>query len=157
MAAFQLQACGGERYETRLEVGKPAIEFTARTLEGETISLSDYRGKVVLLDFWATWCGPCLAELPNVKRVYEKYGAEGFVVIGVSLDIDRRKLERFVREHDIRWPQVYDGRGWENDVARLYGVVAIPATLLLDKNGNVRQAGLHGAQLETSVKALIEG
>lgn len=138
-----------------LPPGRPALEFTAEDLLGNKISLSDYRGKVVLLDFWATWCGPCLAELPNVKQVYHKYRDEGFIVIGISLDSDRQALETFLMEQGIEWPQIFDGKGWDNEISDLYRVYSIPSTFLVDRDGIIRYTDLRGRSLERSVKELL--
>ena len=136
--------------------GTPAPDFRAGDIAGNEISLSDYRGKVVLLDFWATWCAPCVEELPNVRRVYEKYGKNGFEVIGISLDVDQIDLEAFLLRERIDWPQIFDGKGWENEISRLYGVQSIPSTFLLDRNGFIRHVGLRGSDLELSVAALLD-
>jgi peroxiredoxin len=141
--------CGDSR------IGQPAQDFTARDLAGNEVSLSDYRGKVVLLDFWATWCAPCVEELPNVKRVHNEYKNDGFAVIGVSLDNNRSALEAFVQNQGIEWPQVFDGRGWENEVSTVYQVNAIPAMFLIDKEGVLRYTNLRGPKLERSVKKLL--
>jgi len=140
---------------SELPAGRPALGFTAEDLSGNTISLSDYRGKVVLLDFWATWCGPCLSELPNVKRVYKKYRDEDFVVIGISLDSNREQFETFILKQGIEWPQIFDGKGWDNEVSQLYNIFSIPSTFLVDRDGIIRYTNLTGPNLERSVKALL--
>jgi len=143
-------ACGDSR------VGQPTLDFTAEDLEGNRISLSDYRGKVVLLDFWATWCGPCLAELPHVREVYGKHKDSGFEVIGISLDIDPVALGDFVQKQGITWPQVFDRKGWDSEVAALYKVDAIPTTFLIDREGIIRYIDPMGRDLERAVKALLD-
>jgi thiol-disulfide isomerase/thioredoxin len=137
-------------------IGVRAADFAAPDLFGNAVSLSDYRGKVVLLDFWATWCGPCVSELPNVKYIYEKYKDAGLAVIGISLDANRNDLEYFVRIADIEWPQIFDGKGWENDLSRLYNIYSIPTTILLDRNGVIRYMNLRGHdELEHAVRDLL--
>lgn len=139
----------------RLAVGSDPIPFSVEDLNGKTISLGDYKGKVVLLDFWATWCGPCRQEMPNVVKLYNKYHSKGFEIIGISLDANRKTLERYLREQGVTWPQYYDGRGWKNKVASLYRVRAIPATYLIDKKGKIRYRSVRGHRLAQAVDKLI--
>jgi thiol-disulfide isomerase/thioredoxin len=122
---------------------------------GKTLSLAKYKGKVVLLDFWATWCQPCKVEMPNVIRIHKKFNPKGFEIIGISLDSDARALENFVKANGIAWPQYFDGKGWKNDVAGLYRVRSIPATYLIDKKGKIRYQSLRGAELEKAVEQLL--
>lgn len=133
----------------------PAINTTG--LDGKPILLDGYKGKVLLIDFWATWCGPCRAELPNVKAVFEKYKDQGFDILGVSLDRDQEMLEAFIAENEMPWRQIFDGKGWQNEIAVLYGVKSIPKTYLLDRDGKVVTIGVRGDALEPAVAALIEG
>jgi peroxiredoxin len=132
----------------------PAIQ--AKDLKGETQTLERYQGKVLLLDFWATWCGPCRTELPNVKSIYEKYHDRGFEVLAVSLDENRDTLERFVKAQSLPWPQLFDGKGWKNEIAQRYGVTSIPKMLLLDRSGVIRYIDARGAALSTAVSELVK-
>lgn len=142
--------------DQKLAVGNEPISFSVTGIDGETISPEKYRGKVLLLDFWATWCGPCKQEMPNVKRVYSKYNKKGFEIVGISLDRSRADLDTYIEKNGITWPQFYDGKFWKNDVAVKYNVQSIPATYLIDKKGKIRYKSLRGNQLEPAVKKLLE-
>lgn len=141
----------------RLVTGNEAIDFSANTEAGEKISLEDYRGEVVLLDFWASWCAPCKREMPNVKRVYKKYHQKGFEIIGISLDKSKEKFKDYIEEQDISWPQIFDGGRGGGDIARKYAVYAIPATFLIDREGKIAGKNMRGPQLGEAVANLIEG
>ena len=126
-------------------------------LEGGQWSLSEQHGKIVLVNFWATWCPPCRAELPNVIKTYEANHKAGFEIIGISLDQDKQKLTSFMKDKNMTWAQYFDGRGWQNKLAAKYGVESIPATFLLDRQGTVIGKDLRGAELDQAVvKALAK-
>jgi peroxiredoxin len=135
-----------------------AVEMKFTALDGRVVDLAALRGKVVLIDFWATWCGPCKEELPNVKAAYEKYHAQGFEVVAISLDAekDRQKLIDYVREKDLPWPQHFDGKGWKNEFSVKFGIRAIPAMFLLDQEGKVASTNARGAKLESEIRRLLK-
>ena len=137
-------------------VGKKAIDFNVKDLDGNDLSLEKYQGNVILLDFWAVWCGPCIAEMPNVKGVYEKHKDANFQIIGISLDQSREKLIGYLEKEGIAWPQFFDGNGWENWVAQMYGINSIPRMYLIDGDGIIRKANVRGSALEPAVAELIQ-
>ena len=136
-------------------VGKVVPNFSATDLDDKPISLQDYRGKVVLLDFWAVWCGPCVGEMPNVKKVYETHKDKGFDIIGISLDTDEDRLRNYLKENDIPWRQIYSGKGWDSPLAKQYHIRSIPAPWLIARDGTLISREARGVKLERLVvKAL---
>ncbi|MEY2905503.1 MAG: hypothetical protein RJA52_1519 [Bacteroidota bacterium] len=131
-------------------------DFTQLSPEGEAISLSQLRGKYLLLDFWASWCGPCRRENPNVVRLYNLYKEKGFEILGISLDNDRNRWLNAIEKDQLTWPHVSDLKGWSNDVAKLYGVTSIPKTILLDPEGKIVALNLRGEALENVLKELFD-
>jgi thiol-disulfide isomerase/thioredoxin len=129
--------------------------FAEQDLDGKPLKLESHRGHVVLVDFWATWCPPCVAEFPNVFAAYQKYHSKGFDIVGISLDEDRAALDKFIKEKGVTWPQFFDGKGWENKLARQYGVVSIPASYLLDSSGKIISVGLRGPALDAQLETLL--
>lgn len=118
-----------------LSAGKKAPAFEAKTTDGKTVKFPEtYKGKVVLLDFWATWCNPCRAEVPNVVDAYKKFHPQGFEVLGVSLDRGNsgEQLSKFTGDKEMSWPQVYDGKFWQAELAQKYGIMSIPRPILVD-------------------------
>ena len=111
------------------------LRFTA--VDGTEFDLAKLRGKVVMIDFWATWCGPCCQEVPNVVAAYRKYHEQGFEIVGVSLDQDKDNLLAFTKQHEMVWPQYFDGKGWQNSVSSSYGIEAVPAMWLVGKDGKL--------------------
>jgi thiol-disulfide isomerase/thioredoxin len=147
----------GESVKIRksLVAGSKFPDFEEKDLAGKPLSIANYKGKVVLVDFWATWCGPCVKELPNVIKAYEKYHDKGFEIIGVSLDEDEQKLKTFIKDKNMTWVQYFDGKGWANKLAGKYGVQSIPSTYLLDGEGKIIGSNLRGEALDAAVaKAL---
>jgi thiol-disulfide isomerase/thioredoxin len=138
------------------KMSKP-VEMTCTAIDGREIDLLKLRGKVVLIDFWATWCGPCIAELPEMKKVHAAYHDKGFEIVGISLDSerDRQKLLKFIEKENMPWPQYFDGKGWQNKFALENAITAIPAMFLLDQNGMIVSTDARGGKLETEVKRLL--
>ena len=146
----------GKKIQRSLVVGSKFPDFAQKDTAGKPLSVANYKGKVVLVDFWATWCGPCVAELPNVLKTYEKYHGKGFEIVGISLDQDGAKLASFTKEKNMTWPQFFDGKGWGNELAVKYGVNSIPATYLLDAQGNIAAKDLRGDALEAQVAKMVK-
>ena len=146
-----------EMFDSRLKVGAAPFPIIGKDLAGKAASLNDYKGKVLLLDFWATWCGPCVAELPNVIAAYSKYHTKGFEILGISLDqADARpKLEKFIADQKMPWRQVYDGKFWEAANAEAYGVRSIPFTLLIGRDGKIAAVGARGPALAPAIEAAL--
>ena len=130
------------------------LKFTA--VDGREVDLSKMQGKVVLIDFWATWCGPCVAELPNVLKAYKELHPKGFEIVGISLDSDKAKLESFVKERGMEWPQYFDGKSWRNEISSKYGINSIPAMWLVNKKGMVVSTSARGGLEEKVHKLLAE-
>ena len=149
------QGGGALRELGSIKLGEAAPDFAAPDLSDNEITLAGYRGqKVVLLDFWATWCGPCMRELPHVKQVYDELHPRGFEVLGISFDRDRNALEKVVREQNIPWPQSFASNG-ENPLGRQFGIDHFPSMWLVDQKGLVRFISA-GADLRGKVLKLMQ-
>lgn len=137
-------------------VGQVAPDFTQNDPDGKPVKLSDFKGQYLLVDFWASWCGPCRAENPNVVAAYNKYKGKKFTILGVSLDRDKAAWLKGIQDDKLTWTQVSDVKYWDNEVAKLYGVRSIPANFLLDKNGRIVGRNLRGDKLEEALAKLVK-
>jgi len=143
----------------RLSLPGHPMKITGTLLSGAPFNAQSLTGKVVLVDFWATWCGPCVAEIPNVLQAYEKYHAKGFEVVGISLDEDRDALEKFVTEQKIPWPILYEkpvGEGWRHPLSTFYGISGIPTVILIGREGNVITLNARGEKLGEQLAILFK-
>lgn len=136
------------------ELKSKPLEMKFTAVDGREVDVSKLRGKVVLIDFWATWCGPCVAELPNLLKAYEALHGQGFEIVGISLDQEKDQLEAFVKERGMAWPQYFDGKGWGNEISTKYGIGSIPTMWLLNKEGMVVSTNARSG-LEEQVKKLL--
>lgn len=130
------------------------LQFTA--VSKNEVDLTLMRGKVILVDFWASWCGPCITEMPNVVSTYQRLHPKGFEIVGISLDQDKDKMLEAMKKHGMEWEQFFDGAGWKNKISSSYGIDSIPATWLIDKKGMLRSSGLRGEALAAAVEKLLK-
>ncbi|MGZ4036432.1 MAG: redoxin domain-containing protein, partial [Bacteroidia bacterium] len=138
-------------------IGQEAPELSLATPEGGQLKLSSLRGKIVMIDFWASWCGPCRKDMPHVKEVYAKYKSKGFEILGVSLDREKQDWVEAIKKDGLSWPQISDLKFWDSEAARLYNVQSIPHTVLVDKEGKILAKGLRGPELDKALEAIFSG
>lgn len=146
-------------YDPRLKVGAVPFAFNAKDVMGKPVNLGVYKGRVVLLDFWATWCEPCIAEIPTLVGAYKKFSAKGFSILGISLDQagQRNNLINFTKANKMPWRHIYEGKFWASPIAQKYKVQAIPFNLLIGRDGKIAAVNVHGAALSTAIsKALAK-
>ena len=139
----------------QLKVGNMAPRFQQATNDGRKLGTEDFKGKVVLLDFWASWCVPCRRANPEVVKAYKKYKDKGFAILSISLDEDGGKWKEAIKADGLNWDHVSDLKGWDNEVAKLYNVQEIPAAFLLDKNGKIIAYGFHADELDKLLKEIL--
>jgi peroxiredoxin len=144
-----------QKMKNNIGLGKAAKDFTVKLYQGGDFQLSRQKGKVVLIDFWATWCGPCRQEIPNLKQYYQAFNGKGFEIIGISLDKQEEQLKEYLEKEKLPWKISFSGKFWNDDTARLYSVHSIPSYWLIDKKGVLRHFGLRGEQLKKAVEELL--
>ena len=162
LAAHEQGTKVGQFFDGMLgELDKPSVgdvmEISFTATDGSKVDLAAMKDKVVLVDFWATWCGPCVREMPNLIKAYEKYHDKGFEIIGISLDKDREALDKFVKKQGLAWPQCFDGKGWQTELAGKFGIRGIPATFLVGKDGKVLTTDLRGDALDKQLEEQLGG
>lgn len=151
------ETLAAQKIQASLAPGAEFPNFEVTDLDGKPLSIAGLKGKVVLIDFWATWCDPFVQELPTILAAYEKYHDQGFEIVGISLDQDKEALTKFIAEHEMTWPQFFDGKGWQNELAKKYGIRSVPASYLLDKDGKIIASGLRGEGLIEAVGKAVGG
>jgi peroxiredoxin len=139
-----------------LNIGDAAPAFTMNGPDGKPISLADFKGKVVMLDFWATWCPPCVRSIPHVKELWAQYKDKDFVILGVSLDRDLDKWSTYIKDQNMSWPQVSDGKYWENAAAMQYQIESIPSVWILDKQGRIVLKNMNPLAEAESIEKTIQ-
>ncbi|MCK5005062.1 MAG: TlpA family protein disulfide reductase [Candidatus Aminicenantes bacterium] len=144
-----------KRIKTVIGIGKPAKDFSTILISGGKISLSSLKGKVVLIDFWATWCPPCIKGIPHIKKLYKEYKNRNFEIVGISLDKKKDLVEQYISKEQIKWKMIYSGKAWADDIARLYNVNLIPSYWIIDRKGILRDFGIH-LRDEHKLKQAIE-
>lgn len=139
-----------------VDIGQPYTDFALPTPDGQSLKVSDvHQGNVMLIDFWASWCGPCRRANPEVVAIYSEYKEKGFEILGVSLDRDEASWKKAIEDDQLTWPQISDLKYWNSEGAELYGVPAIPHTVLIDREGKIVAKNLHGDELRKAIESLL--
>lgn len=141
---------------SRVEIGKQAPEFTQNDTTGNPIKLTDFRGKFVLLDFWASWCPDCRVQSPDLVKTYATFKDKNFEILGISFDRDRNSWIKAIHTDKLHWKHVSDLKRWQNDVGTLYGVKAIPQNVLIDPSGKIIARNIHGEELNKKLKEVLK-
>jgi peroxiredoxin len=155
-------SAAGKKMENSLAVlkkgsnGQKMIDFTQNDPSGKPVSFSSFKGKYVLVDFWASWCGPCRGENPNIVKAYNRFSPKGFTVLGISLDQDGAKWKKAIEDDKLPWDQVSQLTGWKNEVSQYYGIQGIPSNYLVDPNGIIVARNLRGEQLTKKLEELLK-
>ncbi|WP_256003940.1 TlpA disulfide reductase family protein [Pedobacter deserti] len=139
----------------RSDIGTPMLNFTQNDVDGKPVTFAAFKGKYVLVDFWASWCGPCRAENPNVLKAYNTYKDKNFTVVGISLDDKGENWKKAIKDDGMPWTQLSDLKGWKNEVSQYYGINGIPSTLLVDPQGNIIAKDLRGEMLNHKLEELF--
>jgi thiol-disulfide isomerase/thioredoxin len=139
-----------------MELRTKPLELSFTATDGRKIDMTELRGKVVLIDFWATWCPPCVAEAPQLVETYKKYHERGLEIIGISLDQNREALEKFTKENGMTWPQFFDGKGWNNEFAQRFNIQSVPTMWLFGRDGKLKDASARGERLNSLIENALD-
>lgn len=145
----------GRELTGTIRIGVEAPVFSVTDFNGKAVDLSKYKGNIVVIDFWATWCDPCIQEFPKVKKMYGKFKNKGVQFIGVSLDDDIEDLRGFVKQEEVEWPQIFDGKRWKGEIPALYSIQLIPTMIVLDRENKVRYIGSDTENVSQIVTTLL--
>lgn len=156
MAVQLKKMIADQREREKISAGTEAMDITQPDVDGNMVKLSDYKGKYVLLDFWASWCAPCRAENPNVLKAYQAFHPKGLEILAVSLDSNKDSWLKAVKDDQLPWKQVSDLKGWKNEAAAQYKVQAVPTNFLIDPNGKIVAKNLRGAELQKKLAEILK-